>query len=85
MLVDANHAGNKVNRQSQTSFIIFVNSAPIIWYSKKRNTMEPSSVGSEFNAFMIAMEEVISLRYKLRLFGIPVIGAASIFCDNEAV
>jgi len=47
--------------------------------------VEPSSVGSEFNAFMIAMEEVISLRYKLRLFVIPVIEAASIFCDNEAV
>ena len=28
---------------------------------------------------------VISLRYKLRMFGIPVIGPASVFCDNEAV
>ena len=31
------------------------------------------------------MEQVISLMYKLRMFGIPVIGAVSIFCDNEAV
>ena len=82
---DANHAGNKVNRKSHTGFIIFVNSAPIIWYSKKQNTVESSSFGSEFNALRIAMEQVISLRYKLRMFGIPVVGPASIFCDNEAV
>jgi hypothetical protein len=82
---DANHAGNKVNRRSHTGFIIFVNSAPIIWYSKKQNTVESSSFGSEFNALRIAVEHVISLRYKLRMFGLPVIGPASIFCDNEAV
>ena len=82
---DANHAGNKVNRRSHTGFIIFVNSAPIIWYSKKQNTVESSSFGSEFNALRIAVEQVISLRYKLRMFGIPVIGPASVFCDNEAV
>ena len=39
---DANHAGNKVNRRSLTGFIIFVNIAPIIWYSKKQNTVESS-------------------------------------------
>ena len=65
--------------------IIFVNSAPIIWYWKKQNTVESSSFGSEFNALRVAMEQVISLMYKLRMFGIPVIGAVSIFCDNEAV
>ena len=31
------------------------------------------------------MEQVISLRYKLRMFGILIVGPASMFCDNEAV
>jgi hypothetical protein len=33
--VDANHAGNKVTRRSHTGIIIFVQNAPIIWYSKE--------------------------------------------------
>ena len=32
--VDADHAGNRVTRRSHSDIIIFVNSAPIIWYSK---------------------------------------------------
>ena len=29
--VDANHASNMVIRRSYTGFVVFVNSAPIIW------------------------------------------------------
>ena len=32
--VDANHAGNVVNRRSQTGILIFLNKAPLYWYSK---------------------------------------------------
>ena len=32
-----------------------------------------------------AVEMVEALRYKLRMFGVPVNGAVSVFCDNEAV
>ena len=32
--VDADHAGNKITRGSHTGVIIFLNSAPILWYSK---------------------------------------------------
>ena len=31
------------------------------------------------------MEMIKSLRYKLRMFGIPIDGPANVFCDNEAV
>ena len=30
-------------------------------------------------------ELIISLRYKLRMFRIPVIGEANVFCDNNSV
>ena len=63
VFIDANHAGNKVNRRSHTGFIIFVNSAPIIWYLKRQNTVESSNFESEFNALRIAMVQVISLRH----------------------
>ena len=38
--VDADHAGNKVTRRSHTGVLIYCNMAPILWYSKKQNTIE---------------------------------------------
>jgi hypothetical protein len=83
--VDADHAGNLVTRRSQTGILLFVNRAPIIWYSKRQNTVETSTFGSEFVAMRIAVELTESLRYKLRMFGIPIIGPTNVYCDNEAV
>ena len=34
MYVDANHVRNLTNRRLHTGIIIYVNNAPIIWYSK---------------------------------------------------
>ena len=31
-----------------------------------------------------AIELIVALRYKLRVFSVPVDGATNIFCDNEA-
>ena len=83
--VDANHAGNLANRRSHTGFIIYVNQSPIVWYSKKQSTVEASTFGSEFNALRIAVEHVIALRFKLRMFGINVKEYTCIWSDNEAV
>jgi hypothetical protein len=60
-----------------------VNSAPIMWFSKRQNTVETSTFGSEFVAMKIAVELIEALRYKLRMFGIPIEGPASVFCDNN--
>jgi hypothetical protein len=83
--VDANHAGNQVTRRSQTGFIIYLNNAPINWYSKKQNTVESSTFGSEFVAMRIAVEQIRALRYKLRMFGIPIEGPTNVLGDNESV
>ena len=83
--VDANHAGNVVTRRSHTGILIFVQNAPIIWFSKKQNTVESASFGSEFVALRAARDMIVALRYKLRMFGIPVIGPANVLCDNEGV
>ena len=83
--VDSNHAGDKVTRRLQTGILIFVNRAPILWYSKRQNTMETSTFGSEFIMMKTVVEQVESLWYKLRMFGVPLEGPMNMFCDNEAV
>jgi hypothetical protein len=83
--VDANHAGNVKNRRSQTGVLIFINKAPIHWYSKRQATVESSTFGAEFCAMRIAADMIESLRYKLRMFGVPIDGPANVYCDNEAV
>ena len=73
------------NRRSHTGILIYVNNAPIVWYSKRQNTVETSSFGSEYVALRICTEMLESLRYKLRSFGVPIDGAADVFCDNKSV
>ena len=83
--VDADHAANRVTRRSHTGVVVFVNRAPVLWHSKAQNTVETSTFGSEFVAMRIATELVEGLRYKLRMFGVPLEGATNVFCDNQSV
>ena len=83
--VDADHAGCQVTRRSHTGILLFVQNSPVTWYSKRQNTVEASTFGSEFVAMKTAIEQIESLRYKLRMMGIPLPHSASIFCDNESV
>ena len=83
--VNTDHAGNLITRQSHKGIIIFVNNSPIIWYSKRQNTVEPSSSGSEFIALRIATEMVEGLRYELRMFGVEIDIPSDVFFDNQSV
>lgn len=83
--VDADHAGNKVTRRSQTGYIIFVQSAPVIWFSKKQNTIEASTFGAELVALRLVAESLIALRHKLRSFGVRIDGPTDLYCDNRSV
>jgi hypothetical protein len=83
--VDSSHAANKVTRRSHTGFIIFINRAPIIWYSKRQNTVESSTFSSEFIALKACIEAITALRYKLRMFGVPIDDSTKVLCDNESV
>jgi len=83
--VDASHARNKVTCRSHTGILIHLNRAPIIWYSKAQRTVETSTFGAEFIALRIGTELIKSLRYKLRMMGVPIEGAANVLVDNESV
>ena len=83
--VDANHAGNKVTRRSHSGVIIMLNDAPIQVFCKRQNTVESSTFGSELVAMRIARDMISALRIKLKWLGVPLLGPANVFCDNEAV
>ena len=83
--VDSDHAGDTVTRRSRTGFIVYLNRAPIFWFSKKQGGIETSTFGSEFIAMKQCCEHLRGLRYKLRMMGIPVSGPAYIFGDNKSV
>lgn len=83
--VDANHAGNLANRRPHSGILIYVNNVPIVWFSKRQNTVESSSFGSEFVTLRIATEMIEAFRYKLRCFGVPIDGPAEVFCDNKSI
>ena len=59
--VDANHAVSMANRRSYSEIIIYINNTPIIWYSKRHNTVHASSFVSESVAPRIATEMIESL------------------------
>ena len=81
--VDSDHAGEKLTRRSRTGFIIYLNSAPIYWLTKKQMAIETSSFGSEFIAMKQCCEYLRGLRYKLRMMGIPVNNPVFTYGDNQ--
>ena len=83
--VDASHTSNRKTRRSHSGFIIFVNRAPIIWHSKSQKTVESSTFSSEFIAMKSCVESITALRYKLRMFGVPVEEPTNVLCDNISV
>ena len=83
--VDSDHAVDRSTRISQTWIVLYCNSAAILYYSKMRNMVECSSFGAEFIESQILTELIVSLRYTLRMIGVPIEGAANFFCDNKYV
>ena len=84
--VDADHGGDQMTLRSRTGILIYVNKAPIIWWSKRQNTVETSTYGSELVALRISVKMIKALKYKLWMFGIDVMeNETKIFCDNNSV
>jgi hypothetical protein len=82
--IDANHFRNKVMRCLHTG-IIYIQNALILWYSKRLNTVEAATFGSEMVALRICKELIVVMLYKLRMFGVEIDCPANVFCDNHGV
>ena len=83
--VDSDHAGNMITQRSRTGFLIFLNNAPINWFTKKKGICETSSFGLEFISMKSCCDYVRVLWYKLRMLVIPVEIPTYIFGDNQSV
>ena len=46
--VNADHGGYQITQKSRTGILIFLNKAPIMCYSERKNTVETSTFGSDF-------------------------------------
>jgi hypothetical protein len=83
--VDADHARNNVTRRSVTGILLLINNTPLVWISKRQQTVETSTFGSEMIAARMAIDLIIEMRYKLRCLGIPVEKRSELLGDNLSV
>jgi hypothetical protein len=85
LFVDSDHAGEHFTRSSRTGFVIYLNMAPIVWFSKRQPTVESSVFGDEFVAMKNGIEITRGLRYKLRMMGVTIDGPTYVYGDNMSV
>ena len=84
-LEDANLYHDYITGRAVTGIIHLLNKTPIDWYSKRQGTTETATYGSEFVSGRTTVEQIIDLRYTLRMLGVPLDGPAWMFGDNESV
>jgi hypothetical protein len=82
---DANLYHDWVNGRSVSGILHFLNKTPIDWYTKKQNTVETATYGSEFIAGRITVDQLTDIRTTLRYLGVHVHDKAYMFGDNESM
>ena len=64
VLADATNGSCYITRRSVTGYMGMIGRAIVKTYSKRQNTVETSTYGSELVAMRIAMEALLELRFK---------------------
>jgi hypothetical protein len=85
LFVDSDHAGEQFTRSSRTVFVIYLNMAPVVWFSKRQPTVESSVLGAEFVAVKNGIDTCRGLRYKLRMMVVTLSGPTFVYWDNMSV
>ena len=80
--VDANLMHDMVTGRSVSGIMHMMNKTPIEWFCKRQNQVETATYGSEFMAMRIATEQIMELRYMLRMLGVPVNSPTWLFGDS---
>ena len=83
--VDASLHHCKVTGRGVTGIIHMMNKTPVEWYTKRQSTMETSTYGAEFMAAKVCTEQIMGLRYQLRMMGVPVSESTYMFGDSQSV
>ena len=81
---DASHAPCLITRRSVTGIALLLNNTLIRCTSKRQNTVETSTYGAELVAGRLCVEQVMDLRYKLRMLGVPINDASIVLGDNQS-
>ena len=82
---DANLYHDYITGRSAMGIIHLLNGTPVDWYTKRQDTVETATYGSEFVAARIATDQIIDLRITLRQLGVPVEAKSYLFGDNQSV
>eukprot|EP00957_Ditylum_brightwellii_P088228 6720899-Ditylum_brightwellii.AAC.1 len=80
--VDANLLHDVITGRSYTGIIQLLNKTPIDWFSKRQNTVKTATYRSEFVATRTAVDQIVDLRYTMRILGVPLTGPSWMFGDN---
>jgi hypothetical protein len=83
--VDANLYHDMVTGRSVTGILHLINQTPFDFFSKKQDTVETATYGSEFVAARTCTEQIIEIRALLRYLGVPVTEHTYMFGDNKSV
>ena len=73
MYEDANLYHDYLTGRSVASILHLVNQTPINWNCKRQATVEMATYGSEFNALRTTMEQIMDMRYTLRMLGVLIL------------
>jgi hypothetical protein len=85
LFVESDHAGDQFTRRSRTGFVIYLNMAPIVWFSKRQPTVESSFFGAEFFAMKNGIDSCRCLSYKFRMMGVTLSGPTYVYGYNMSV
>ena len=83
--VDANLMHDYSTSRSVTGVLHLLNQTPIVWFSKHQGQVETATYRSDFVSARTAVEQIIDLRYTLRMLGVPLDGPSWLFGDYQSV
>lgn len=82
--INADWAGNSVDRKSTSGYYFNVGSGMVSWCSRKQKSIALSSAKAEYMAASIATRESIWLRKMLVSLFRERMEATSVYCDNQS-
>jgi hypothetical protein len=82
LFVDSDHAYEQFTRSSRTGFVVYLNMAPIVWFSKRQPTVESSVFGAYFVAMKNGIETFCGLRYQLIMMDVALSSPTYVYRGN---
>lgn len=81
--VDADWAGEKIDRKSTSGYVFLLGKGAVAWSSRKQTSVAMSSTEAEYVAASFASRELLWLRQLLMDMNVPVVGPTTVYEDNQ--